>query len=207
MNSQIDTLKGELPSGTEGGVRMPQPALGKRLKALRMSRGLSLKEVAAETGVSASFLSMIEMGRNEMTVGRLLLMANFYEVRLDDLVGEREMEPPVVLRQDDRRAIDSDNPRVRTEPLASWHRGDVTSTSSRFDAGAELSEADSQAGPEFVLVLAGELTIEFDDETSLLLREGDSTWFEASRRHRRVNTGDREAHVIFFKGAMRPGQV
>ena len=188
-----------------GGVRMPQPALGQRLKALRMSRGLSLKELAARTGVSASFLSMIEMGRNEMTVGRLLLMANFYEVGLDDLVGEREMEPPVVLRQDEREAIDSEDRRVRTEPLASWHRGDVTSGSLRFDVGAELSEAASQAGPEFVLVLAGELTIEFADETSLLLREGDSTWFEASRRHRRVNSGDREAHAIFFRGAMRPG--
>lgn len=65
-----------------------QPALGRRLKALRLHRGLSLKEVGAETGVSASFISMVETGRNDLSVGRLLVLADFYGVGLDDIVAD-----------------------------------------------------------------------------------------------------------------------
>ncbi len=70
----------------------PQPGLGRRLKELRESRGLSLKQVGAETGVSSSFIWMIETGRNEPTVGRLVTLADFYEVGLDDVIPPRELE-------------------------------------------------------------------------------------------------------------------
>lgn len=190
----------------DGGPAKPQPTLGRRLKALRTSRGMSLKDVAAETGVSASFLSMIEMGRNEMSVGRLVTMADFYEVSLGDLIPERDSDQPVVLRHDDRRPIDSLDHRVRAEMLASWHHGDMTSRFIRFEVGGESREAANQPGPEFALVLDGELTIEFSDDTSVVLAEGDSIWFEGSRSHRLLNTGDCDLRIVTFKGVMRSSQ-
>ena len=199
-----DVPEAAAPGRGDGRSPTPQPKLGRRLKALRVSRGLSLKEVAAKTGLSASFISMVETGRNEMTVGRLLAMADFYEVGLGDLVPERGMEQPVVLRRDDRRAFDSPDRRVRTELLASWHQGEMNGGVLRFDVGAELSEVTLHAEPKFVLVLSGELMIDFSDETSVVLREGDSVWFEASRRHRYANIGDREANIMTFKGARNP---
>ena len=69
-----------------------QPALGRRLKALRVNRGLSLKEVGAETGVSPSFISMVETGRNDLSVGRLMVLADFYGVGLDDIVAELDAD-------------------------------------------------------------------------------------------------------------------
>jgi transcriptional regulator with XRE-family HTH domain len=189
-------------------ARRPQPTLGRRLKALRASRGLSLKEVAASTGVSASFLSMIESGRNEMTIGRLVSMADFYEVGLADLLPEGDGDPPVVLRNVDRRPIDSADHLVSTEALAAWHHGDMSSRIVRFEVGGQSRhEVAPSPGPEFILVLAGELTIEFADDTAVVLAEGDSIWFEASRRHRHVNSGDRELSIIAFQGAIRAGQA
>lgn len=189
------------------GTPMPaltqQPALGRRLKALRVSRGLSLKDVAAATGLSASFVSMVETGQNEMTVGRLVTLADFYEVGFSDLISERARERPVVLRRDERQRAESADQRVRSESLAAWHHGDMIGEFLRFDMGAELSQVTPQAGAEFVLVLDGEIAIEFADETSLLLREGDSVWFEASRKHRHVNVGPKQANVLTFKGSSR----
>jgi transcriptional regulator with XRE-family HTH domain len=182
-----------------------QPALGRRLRALRVSRGLSLKEVGLGTGLSTSFLSMVENGRTELTVGRLLTLLDFYAVDLRDLVPEREIEKPVVLRSDERRIVESADPRVRTEQLARWHFGDMSTASVRFEPGAELPSSASHAGPEFLLLLSGELAIEFADETSVVLAEGDSVCFEASRRHRCANTGDGEAHLITFKNEQQRG--
>jgi transcriptional regulator with XRE-family HTH domain len=177
----------------------PQPELGKRLKTLRVSRGLSLKDVAARTGVSASFLSMVETGRNEMSVGRLMTMADFYEVGLSDLVPDRGTERPVVLRRDERLTFDSPDRRVKTQLLASWSHVEMSSGLLRFDRGGELEEVAAQAGPQFVLVLAGELAIEFADDTAVILHEGDSVCFEASRPHRHVNVGAGETRAISLR--------
>jgi transcriptional regulator with XRE-family HTH domain len=183
----------------------PQPALGRRLKALRVTRGLSLKEVGIGTGLSTSFLSMVENGRTELTVGRLVKLLDFHGVELRDLLPEHDADQPVVLRSAERRIVDSQDPRVRTEPLAAWHYGEMSTAALRFDPGAELPVAASHAGPEFVLVLSGELAIDFSDDTSVVLAEGDSVCFEASRRHRCTNTGEAEAHAITFKNEQRRG--
>jgi len=188
----------------DGSLPRPQPTLGRRLKALRMSRNLSLKELGASTGLSSSFLSMVETGQNEMTVGRLLALADFYGVALTDLIPERGQGQPVVLRRDDRQAIDSPDRRVRTELLASWSHGDMTTGLQRFEVGAELTEAAPKTGPKFVFVLDGELRIEFSADGSVDLGEGDSVWFEGSRRHRYVNVGAREAHIITFRSEAGP---
>jgi hypothetical protein len=42
------------PPATEGNSLRTQPPLGRWLKALRVSRGLPLREVGAETGLSSS---------------------------------------------------------------------------------------------------------------------------------------------------------
>ncbi|HTT95991.1 MAG TPA: XRE family transcriptional regulator [Solirubrobacterales bacterium] len=181
-----------------------QPALGRRLKALRVSRGLSLKEVGAATGVSSSFISMVETGRNDLSVGRLMMLAEFYGVGLGDILPARDTDQPVVLRRAERKAVDPSVASVTTEPLASWPHGDVATGFRRFDIGAELAEAGTQAGPAFLFVLSGELMIDFAEQTQVVLGEGDSVWFEASRRHRQVNVGDGAAEVVTFKNLSRP---
>jgi transcriptional regulator with XRE-family HTH domain len=183
----------------------PQPLLGRRLKALRVSRNLSLKEVSLGTGLSTSFLSMVENGRTELTVGRLVKLLDFHGVDLRDLIPERDLEQPVILRAADRQVLDSPDSRVRTERLANWHYGEMNTAATRFDPGAELPVAASQAGPEFVLLLSGQLAIEFADDSSVVLEEGDSVCFEGSRRHRCVNPGEEEAHAVTFRNEHSSG--
>ena len=46
--------------------------LGRSLRALRKERGLSLQDVATATNVSASFLSLVENEKSDITIGRLV---------------------------------------------------------------------------------------------------------------------------------------
>lgn len=61
--------------------------VGARLRALRAARELTLAEVSAETGVSASTLSRLESGQRRPVLELLLPLARMYGVPLDDLVG------------------------------------------------------------------------------------------------------------------------
>jgi len=69
---------------------------GPRLRALRRSRGSTLAELAAETGLTASTLSRLENGLRRPTVEQLLPLARVHGVALDDLVGVRRTGDPRV---------------------------------------------------------------------------------------------------------------
>lgn len=54
-----------------------------RLKELRISRGLSQRDLSKQTGVSKSGISKLESGESNGTVDVLKILANFYDVSLD----------------------------------------------------------------------------------------------------------------------------
>lgn len=54
-----------------------------RLKELRLSQGLSLRELEKKTGISNSGLSKLESGQSNGTVEVLKTLADFYNVSLD----------------------------------------------------------------------------------------------------------------------------
>src|SRR5699024_10948223 len=65
--------------------------IGRRIRARRQQRGLSLAELAAAVGRAPSQLSVIENGRRELKLGELRRIARALEVGVDDLL---EAEPP-----------------------------------------------------------------------------------------------------------------
>src|SRR4051812_28348017 len=52
--------------------------LGAALRGLRRARRLSLQDVAEATAISASFLSLVETGKSDITIGRLVRLVEFY---------------------------------------------------------------------------------------------------------------------------------
>ena len=59
----------------EAGAGAAVNGLGEKLRQLRLQRGESLTRVADATGMSSSFLSLVETGRSDLTVARLVRLA------------------------------------------------------------------------------------------------------------------------------------
>ena len=64
--------------------------LGKRIRQLRLERGLSLRELAARSGVSERYLSELEAGRGNISVLRLEQVATALEQSAGALLLEAE---------------------------------------------------------------------------------------------------------------------
>ncbi|WP_432245527.1 helix-turn-helix domain-containing protein [Arthrobacter sp. G.S.26] len=62
-------------------------AVGPRLKALRLSRDVTLAALANITGISVSTLSRLESGQRRPNLELLLPLAKAHQVPLDELVG------------------------------------------------------------------------------------------------------------------------
>lgn len=65
--------------------------IGRRIRAVRTARGLSLAELAARLDRAPSQLSVIENGRRELRLGELRRIARVLEVGVDELL---DPEPP-----------------------------------------------------------------------------------------------------------------
>lgn len=58
-----------------------------RIKAIRDELGLSQVKVSADTGIHQSYLSKYENGTLEPNLEQLGILANYYEVSIDWLLG------------------------------------------------------------------------------------------------------------------------
>src|ERR1700744_5976887 len=83
--------------------------LGSRLRALRTERGLSLSQLEAATEISSSFLSLVESGKSDITISRLLRLADFFDVDLGELVEGSRVDRSLleVIRENDGSAVSS----------------------------------------------------------------------------------------------------
>ena len=58
-----------------------------RIKAIREELGLSQIKVSSETGIHQSYLSKYENGALEPSLEQLGILANYYQVSIDWLLG------------------------------------------------------------------------------------------------------------------------
>ena len=173
-----------------------QPQLGQRLREIRDARGLSLAEVSRETGISRSFLSLVENGQNEITIGRLVRLVGFYGVHVSDFFARLVKEPEYVVRREDRREIPSPKEHITFYMLAPDGERTMMPLIGEFAPGGGLAEKGRHPGEEFVHVLEGELVVQLEGEEPIVLHAGDTAWYSGQQGHRLRNATDRPTRII-----------
>ncbi len=183
--------------------------LGPRLRALRLERGLGVRELARRLEVSPSAISQIETGKIQPSVRTLYALASEFGVSVNEALFEQPASPPeavappealaggpgsspglAVQRADGRPTITLSSG-VRWERLMVWADDDVEFLEAIYEPGGASSPDDSlmrHSGHEFGLVLSGTLrvVVGFDE---FLLGPGDSITFPSSTPHRLSNEG------------------
>ncbi|MGH2857027.1 MAG: helix-turn-helix domain-containing protein, partial [Solirubrobacteraceae bacterium] len=93
---RADQPHGDGDGDSDGDAATPlREALGAHLLELRRRDGKSLREAGALAGLSPQFISMVERGRTEIGLGRLIRLADAYDANIADLLAEingREVE-------------------------------------------------------------------------------------------------------------------
>ncbi|HET6508088.1 MAG TPA: XRE family transcriptional regulator [Baekduia sp.] len=160
-----------------------QAFLGAQLRALRGARRLSLGEVAKETGISASFLSLVENGRSDITIGRLTRLVDYYGISIIDLLPSAEHADPDVVRAGETRLLRSPEEGTTMYLLASGTNRTMLPMLLELEPGSSMAERGHHAGEEFVHVLDGTLLLEVDTTEPQTLNAGDSAYYRADRPH------------------------
>ena len=181
----------------EGAVSHPSSAatvtLGRRLRQLRLQRGLSLARVAKAVGISIGFLSALERLHMSASVGTLRKLARYYKANILDFFGPAESHGPLV-SPGERKVLETGRG-VRMELLA-WGNTTMEPHLFRIAPKAGSGESYTHEGEEFLYVLRGELRISVRDD-EFRLKPGDSFYFESAMPHRWSNPGRSETWVLW----------
>lgn len=170
--------------------------LGARLRRLRKERDLSLAEVADGTGISASFLSMVEKGQSDITVSRLMRLVHWFGVSVADLVQEPDHSPVRVVRADQRRSVRLADERISIQMLAPDGKHAMMPVINVYEAGGGMADAARHEGEEFVHVLEGAVELTVGDDEPIVLRAGDSAYYRADVPHAFRNAGPGDARFL-----------
>lgn len=169
-------------------------SLGGRLRAARRARSLSLAEAAKLSGISSSFLGLVERGENDITLGRLLRLTEVYGIGITDVVPGALRDTAVVRRREQApfyRLADGMEMYLLTP-----EGGALIGSLGVFEPGTQASGVSSHAGEEFIHVLDGSIEVDVGDER-LTLEQGDTVLFAAARPHTIRNRGKKPARALF----------
>jgi XRE family transcriptional regulator, regulator of sulfur utilization len=164
--------------------------LGSALRAARRAKSLSLSDVATATGISSSFLSLVENGKSDITIGRLVRLVTFYGIHLADLVPVTPAAEADLVRKSEQRTLPSPAEGIQFRLLAPSVQGVMMPMILEFEPGAHLAEYGRHAGEEFVHVLRGSMELELEGTEPRVLRAGDSAYYSAERPHLFRNASD-----------------
>jgi DNA-binding XRE family transcriptional regulator len=192
----------------------PGTGLGPRLRLVRESRALSVRELARRVGCSASLISQVERGVSVPSVGVLYSLASELTCSLDYLlfgVGadsapvavpapapDGQRSDHVVQRGCDRRIIDMASG-VRWERLTPAADPLTDFLEVVYSPGGHSTDERRplrHEGREYGLILSGTLRANVGFETYELY-PGDSVAFDSSTPHEYWNTTNDYAHAVW----------
>jgi XRE family transcriptional regulator, regulator of sulfur utilization len=173
--------------------------LGTRVRALREGMDLSLRDLAARSGVSAPMLSQVERGETSPTLAVAEKIATGLELTLSQLLRLDEDRHVVVTRADERRTRRRRGHRTEelTPPLPG-QRADVSLHT--LEPGAATGRPGDPplhepGARETAVVLSGSVALLIDDERHDL-GPGDAVTFDADLPHHFENPGPEPVELL-----------
>jgi XRE family transcriptional regulator, regulator of sulfur utilization len=194
MSSAIETRSSVT---TESEPRAP--AVGRRVRALRDAMGLSLRDLAERSGVSAPMLSQVERGETSPTLAVATKIAAGLDLTLSQLLRLDEGEHVIVSRAGERRRSSRGGHQFEelTPPLPG-QRADVslhTLKASATTGGPGDPPMHEPGSRETAVVLTGALALVVDGIRHEL-HGGDSVTFDADLPHHFENDSDEPARFV-----------
>jgi transcriptional regulator with XRE-family HTH domain len=182
----------ETSAPTGGGVD-----LGERLRAIRLLRRRTLKDVAEAAGVSESFLSQLERGRSNASVVTLQQLAAALGIDVSDLFATDGLPRPRVLRREARQLLVWGHlGRKALLTPKPFHSLEVVAA--EFDPGGSTGDEPYTHGDseEVLVVVRGRVHVQLGTDV-YDLGPGDSVHYRSSTPHRVSNPGDDPAEVLY----------
>ncbi len=174
--------------------------LGRRLRLVRFEKGLTLKEVAARCGMSATHISEVERGKTSPTIGALQRISAALDENPSLFVREESL--PLVLFTKAghgcyRYVTNAAGTPGRFEIVGPGIPGGIMQVYMRTVPAGEALSMQPKIGEMVMVCLKGMYRLTIGNSTTVL-REGDSIQFRTDEGFEAETLGDEEHEGVAF---------
>lgn len=191
-------------------VRRRMTDFGRHVRKLRTDRALTIRDLAARSGMASSTISKVENALMSPTYDNILRLAAGLDINVEMLFNEaatamhagrrsvtRAGEGVVVRARNYRyEMLSTDISNKKFVPIV------ATLSSFQVENAANFLR---HSGEEFIYVLSGTVRILTDIYSPLTLQPGDSCYFDSTMGHMLVSAGKEEAVILWVASHMEPG--
>jgi transcriptional regulator with XRE-family HTH domain len=172
--------------------------VGRRLRELRMERGLSIRALAEQSRLNVNTLSFIENGKTSPSVSTLQQVAAALELPINAFFEIRPNLQSIVYQKAGDRQSAAFLHGTLTDLGAGFARPGLEPFMVTLEPQADSGDTPIlHTGIEFVFCLEGRIGYEVDGQT-FILDPGDSLLFEAHLPHRWRNTEDSPSRSLLL---------
>lgn len=168
--------------------------LGQKIKARRKKMRLSLRELAEQVSLTASFLSQVERGLASPSIDSLRAISKALDVPVFHFLIDMEGYNPVI-RTDERRQLILPQANITYELLTPVNRKMEIIMATLEPTDGDIPLIHHQHTEECIYVLEGELEVELSDEV-YVLGAGDTIYFEGPILRRLAGRGDKTVRYL-----------
>jgi transcriptional regulator with XRE-family HTH domain len=176
--------------------------IGRRIRLLRLEKGLSLNELAKKSGFAKSYLSQIENLKREPSIGALSQMAHALEVDILYILGDEEIHDNednsiAIVRKNDRKAVNrSSGKNTYMQESLTYNKQNRSVEAYIATMGFEFPvEPFVHTGQEIMFVLDGKEEFSYNGKV-YTFEEGDCYYFDSDKPHRSRSLGEKPCKVL-----------
>lgn len=178
-----------------------------KIKEVRKKKGITLKEVSKRTGVSVNYLSQIERGVSNPSIGIIKKISEALDVPIFGYNNQPAVENTndaskqgqkvSVVRKNMRKMILSPKSQLRQYLLTPDFQRKVAVMLEEMDPGGEHEdEWHCHEGEKFGFVLEGRCEVAVEDKV-FTLEEGDSIYFPSNLPHKFKGISEKTSKAIW----------
>lgn len=178
--------------------------IGRKIKALRQERGLTIQDLSTKSNISKGLLSKIENSRTVPSLPVIIGIIQSLEISLKEFFDDMVLlngNTYLHIKKGQYKTLEKENRKGFTYNYVLGHNFNNVSVEISILEIGEKSDSDPTTtdGFEYKYILEGEIEYHLDKEV-ILLQEGDSFFFDASKPHLPVNKSGKAAKmlVVYF---------
>lgn len=171
--------------------------IGKKIKRLRLKKGLTQEELGERTDLSKGFISQLERDINSPSIETLFSILNVLGSKPKDFFDDEFERTKVVFTTEEQTLYEDVDKDYRLRWLISEsNENEMEPVYITLGIGGQFKQFEPSLSETFIYVLQGKVKLTLGKQ-QYTASKGESIYFEASDDHLLENASEEEAEVIY----------
>ncbi|WP_313891441.1 XRE family transcriptional regulator [Psychrobacillus sp.] len=171
--------------------------IGKKIKRLRLEKGLTQEELGERTDLSKGFISQLERDLNSPSIETLFSILSVLGSKPKDFFDDEHSRTKVVYEQQEQTIFEDEEKNYKLRWLISEsNENEMEPVHISLGKNGQFKQFEPSLSETFIYVLHGSVKLTLGKQ-QYTAKQGESIYFEASDHHLIENDSEAESQIIY----------